>query len=77
MTEAQARQVEINILLSLATQLDAETLIQLICEQLDIDYDDIKDKLPDPNEAETAVNDAQATLDSVPVEPEGSEEVNE
>lgn len=77
LTEAQARQTEINILLSLATQLDAETLIQLICEQLDIDYDDIKDKLPDPNEAETTVNAAQATLDSVPVEPEGSEEVNE
>ena len=63
LTEAQRRQAEINTLLGLATQLDNETLMQLICEQLDIDYDDIKDKLPDPNEAENAVNDAQTALD--------------
>lgn len=67
LTEAQARQAEINTLLSLATQLDNETLMQLICEQLDLDYDDIKSKLPDPNEAANAVTDAQGTLDNVPV----------
>lgn len=64
--EAQRKQTEINILLGLAAQLDSETLMQLICEQLDIDYNDIKDKLPDPDEAENAVDDAQAALDNIP-----------
>lgn len=67
LVEAQTRQAEITTLLNLAAQLDNETLMQLICDALDIDYDDIKDKLPDPDEAENAVMDAQGALDAVPV----------
>lgn len=70
LTEAQKKQVEINTLLGLATHLDNETFMQLICEQLDIDYDDIKGKLPDPDEAANAVKDAQDVLDSVVVDSE-------
>lgn len=70
LTEAQKKQVEINTMLGLATHLDNETLMQLICEQLDIDYDDIKGKLPDPDEAANAVKDAQGVLDSVVVDSE-------
>ncbi len=70
LTESQKKQVEINTLLGLATHLDNETLMQLICEQLDIDYDDIKGKLPDPNEAANAVKDAQGVLNSVVVDSE-------
>ena len=44
--EADTRAVEINLLLNLAQQFDKETILTLICEQLDIDYNDIKDKLP-------------------------------
>lgn len=69
--EVQKQQVAINTLLGLATQLDNETLMQLICDELDIDYEEIKGKLPDPNEADNAVNDAQGALDSVPVVEEG------
>ena len=47
LTEAQKKQVEINILLGLANVLDQETIIRNICEILDIDYDEIADKLPD------------------------------
>ena len=32
--------------MGLAQVLDSETFIQLISEQLDIDYNDVKDKLP-------------------------------
>ena len=71
LTEAQRKQAEINTLLALAAYLDNETLMQLICEQLDIDYDDIKSKLPDPNEAETEVKGAQDALNSVVVEEGG------
>lgn len=63
LTEAQTRQAEINIILSLAQTLDDETIIQLICEQLDIDYQDIKDKLPKNEEQDTA--DAQNVLSGV------------
>lgn len=62
LTEAQRTQVIIDTLLSIAVRLDNETLMQLICEQLDIDYDDIKGKLPNPNEAEDSINDAQRIL---------------
>ena len=45
-TEADTKAVEINLILSLKGILDDETVIQTICEQLDIDYNSIKDKLP-------------------------------
>lgn len=45
-TKADIRKVEIDILLGLKGVIDDETIIKSICEQLDIDYDDIKDKLP-------------------------------
>ena len=65
LTEAQRRQTEITTLLNLAAQLDSETQMQLICEQLDIDYEDIKDKLPeqetnDPYAAQSALNALQS-----------------
>ena len=65
LTETQRKQAEINTLLGLADRLDDETLMQLICEQLDIEYEQIKDKLPDPDEAENTVKTVQGTLDGV------------
>lgn len=62
LTEAQKRQAEINTLLGLADKLDNETLMQLICEQLDLDYEEIKSKLPDPDEEMNNIIDAQNTL---------------
>lgn len=47
---AQTRQTEITTLLNIATKLDNETLMHLICEQLDIDYEEIKNKLPEPED---------------------------
>jgi hypothetical protein len=65
--EAQRKQAEITTLLNLAPHIDNETLMQLICEQLDIEYEDIKGKLPDPDEAQNAVNDAQNAIGAVVV----------
>ena len=55
--------------------LDSETVVQLICEQLDIDYNEIKNKLPkqepnDPYEAMGVLNGEQKTETSptVPAE---------
>lgn len=65
LTDAQKQQVQITTLLNLATYLDEETLMQNICDILDIDYEDIKDKLPkrdegaDPYAAQDALNGIQ------------------
>ena len=61
--EAQKQQTVINTLLSLANVLDNETIIQSICEVLDINYEDIKDKLPEDTEQDNV--DAQNKLDEV------------
>ncbi len=70
LVEAQRKQTEITTLQNIASLLDNETLMQLICEQLDIDYEEIKGKLPDPDEAANAVKDAQGALNSVVVDNE-------
>lgn len=61
LTEAQRKQTEINTLLNIAAQLDNETIMQLICEQLEVDFEEIKDKLPaldepDPYNAQSALD---------------------
>ena len=66
--EAQRKQVEITTLLDLATKLDNETVMQLICEQLDIDYNEIKDNLPKTDEND--IYNAQKMLNSVETDPE-------
>lgn len=44
--QAQTQNAKVNTLLSLSTKLDNETFMQLVCDELDINYEDIKDKLP-------------------------------
>lgn len=61
--EAQTRQAEINTLMSLANTLDDETIMQLICDELEIDYEEIKGKLPKDEEAD--VLDAENILNEV------------
>lgn len=60
LAEAQKRQTEINTILSLPTVIDDETILQLIAEQLDIDYNELKDKatVEDDPYQEAALNSA-------------------
>ena len=69
LTDAQKQQTQINTLLMLATKLDNETLMQNICEVLDIDYNEIKDKLPQPEEMNDPYQ-AANTLTTLPTEPD-------
>lgn len=46
LTDAQKKQVQINTLLALQSLLGDETVVQKVCEVLDLDYDDIKDQIP-------------------------------
>jgi ACT domain-containing protein len=71
LTEAQRKQTEITTLLNLSTHIDNKTLLQLICEQLDIDYNDIKDKVPKEDDSADPFK-VQSALDAVVVdEPDG------
>ena len=69
LTEAQTRQAEINTILSVANVLDDETVVKAICDWLDIDYEEIKDKLPAKEEDDTKK--AQDLLKEVNVETGG------
>ena len=64
LTDAQKQQVQITTLLNLASYLDNETLMQNICDVLDIDYEEIKDKLPEQDD-DGGLAQAQATLDGI------------
>jgi hypothetical protein len=46
LTAAQRKQTEINTLLTLKETLDDETIVKSICEVLDVNYEEIKNKLP-------------------------------
>ena len=71
LTEAQRKQTEITTILNLANNIDDETRLQLICEQLDIDYEDIKDKVPKEDDSADPFK-VQSALDAVVVdEPDG------
>lgn len=62
LTDAQKRQADVNTLLSVATMFDNETVMKKLCELLDVDYNEIKNKLPDPEEAENSIEGAIDTL---------------
>lgn len=68
LTDAQRQQIQINTLLGLANTLDDETIVQSICDILDIDYTEIEGKLPKSEEDETAL--AKAALAAVVPEEE-------
>lgn len=66
--KAETQQVQINTLLNLAATLDNKTIVKGICDILDINYETIKDKLPE--EPEQQVQQEEQILDGVI--PEGS-----
>lgn len=68
LTDAQRKQTEITTLLNIATYLDNETLMEQIFEQLDLDFDEYKDRLPKPEE--DGLYQAQNVLNSTETEQE-------
>lgn len=63
LTDAQKQQVQVATLLNLATLLDNETLMENICEVLDLDYTEIQDKLPE--QEDTDLYPARDALDGI------------
>lgn len=71
LTEAQKQQVQINTLLGLVNVFGNDFIIQQICDVLDIDYEEIKDQIPEQPEEQT--NQAQSALDGVIPDDSGGE----
>lgn len=65
--KAQTDQTKIMTLLSLAKTLDNETVVKEICNVLDVKYDDIKAKLPQPKTEEQELEDAMNELNGMMV----------
>lgn len=57
LTEAQSEQTKVNTILNVATGgvLDSDTILQRICDALDINYEDVKDKVPEETEVEQSI----------------------
>jgi len=64
-TDAEKQQIQINTFLGLQGVLDDETIVQNICDILELDYEDLKDRLPDPDEGQTDNMEAQNILGQV------------
>lgn len=65
LTEAQEQQTRVTTLLNLSAQLDNETLMRNICQILDIDYEEIKNRLPDPEEAVAGIVQTQQKINNI------------
>lgn len=68
LTDAQRQGQQINNILAAANMLDDETVIEAICNILDIDYEEIKDKLSERGDSTRAAADM---LDSIVPDGEG------
>ena len=67
LTEAQEQQVRISTILSTATQFGNEQTMKMLCEAYDLDYDELKDKFPDPEENADPFK-VQSAIDAIQVE---------
>lgn len=54
LVKAQEQQAKVTTILNTASMLGQELTAQLVCEALELDYDDVKDKLPKPEDDPTA-----------------------
>lgn len=67
-TEAETKQIEINTILNAAAVIGDKKTVQLICESLDIDYEEIEDQLEKMKEEGVVV--AKKTLEGAVIEDE-------
>ena len=68
LTEAQEQQVRITTILNTSAQFGSELTQKMLCEAYDLDYEEIKGKLPEPEEDSADPFKAQSALDAVVVE---------
>ena len=62
--KAETKQLAINTILNVAVQIGDEQALKMICEELDIDFDEIKGELEKAQEAQNLI-DAQNSLNNI------------
>ena len=72
--EAQRKQVEITSLLNIQTLIDNQTLMEQIFNILDLDYEEYKDRLPNPEEETDLNKESEQILNNIIQTPENKEE---
>lgn len=72
LTAAQEQQTRATTWLNMAAQFGTEITMQQLCDVMELDYDDIKDKLPKMDEG-SDTDDAQTALDAVVPEDVGGD----
>ncbi|MGI6501260.1 MAG: phage portal protein [Anaerostipes sp.] len=71
--DAQKQGILLDNILKVNNIIDEETIVQIICDILDIDYEEIKDKLPSEQDVETVQND----LNNIVPDDEGGEDIEQ
>lgn len=71
--DAEKQQIQINTLMVAANALDDETVLKAMCEILDIDYDEVKERIEKQAEQdpETQVQTVKSTLENLTPDDEG------
>ena len=67
LTEAQEQQVRISTILSTATQFGNEQTMKMLCDAYDLDYEDLKDKFPNPEDDADPFK-VQSAIDAIQVD---------
>lgn len=64
--KAETKQIAVNTILNVAAQIGDEQALQLICDELDIDFEEIKGELEKAKEAQNLVDAKKALTNIVP-----------
>lgn len=62
---AETRQLEINTILNVAAQIGDEETLKAICDVMELDYEEIKDNVPKPEDPKADLNGARGLLEGV------------
>lgn len=71
--KAETRQIEINSILNIAAQIGDEETLKAICDVMDLDYEEIKEKAPKPEDPEADLNGASGLLGGIVPDGEGDD----
>ena len=63
--KAEIQQIKINTILNIAVNIGDEETLKAICDVMEIEYDEIKDKVPKSENPEQDLNGAKAALEGV------------
>ena len=73
--KAEIKQIEVNTILNVADVIGDEEVLKQICDQLDLDYDALKDQVEKIKEEQNLAA-AKKKLEGVAVDGEAIEEIN-